>query len=55
VLVVEDDNVSRHYLTAGLQRLGHEVRQAQDGALAIATLREEEFDCVEPTLNDAAV
>ncbi|MGR3463512.1 ATP-binding protein [Limimaricola sp.] len=46
VLVVEDNAVNRMVLRGMLQQLGHEVSEEQNGAKALARLREESFDLV---------
>lgn len=46
ILLVEDDEINRMAATAMLQRLGHRVRTAPDGAAAMDMLREARFDCV---------
>ena len=46
ILLVEDDEINRMAATAMLQRLGHRVRTAPDGAAAMDMLRQARFDCV---------
>ena len=46
ILLVEDDEINRMAASAMLQRLGHRVRTATNGAAAMDVLREAPFDCV---------
>jgi serine phosphatase RsbU (regulator of sigma subunit) len=46
VLVVDDTELNRDLLTRRVQRLGHEVRTAENGRVALERLREEAFDVV---------
>lgn len=46
ILLVEDDEINRMAASAMLQRLGHRVRTATNGAAAMDMLREARFDCV---------
>ncbi len=46
VLVVEDNGTNLKYTVAVLNRAGHRVVVAEDGAAAIATLRQRRFDVV---------
>ena len=46
VLLAEDDEVSRLMTAKMLQRLGHSVLAVEDGAEALAALRQGEFDLV---------
>jgi signal transduction histidine kinase len=46
VLVVDDSNVNRIALRRGVERLGHEVQVASDGAEALEVLRRERVDMV---------
>lgn len=44
ILLAEDDESVRAFVTRALQLQGHEVVQAADGALALEALREGSFD-----------
>lgn len=46
VLLVEDNRVNQMVATKLLERRGHRVRVADDGAVAMAILRDESFDVV---------
>lgn len=46
VLLAEDDETSRFVARKYLEKLGHEVQTVEDGAQALARLREELFDIV---------
>jgi two-component system cell cycle response regulator len=46
LLVVDDDPINRRLLTSYLQREGHEVATAADGAAGWEILRNEQFDIV---------
>ena len=46
VLIVDDDPVTRLMLSGSLERQGHQVRTAEDGAQALDLLRVERFDVV---------
>jgi DNA-binding NtrC family response regulator len=46
VLVADDEEGLRTFLAESLERDGHEVVQAEDGAAALAAAREEPFDVV---------
>ena len=46
ILLVEDDAVNREMTTRLLERMGHEVRTAGDGAAALDALRERAYDVV---------
>jgi two-component system, sensor histidine kinase len=46
VLVVDDNEVNRSYTGAVLEHLGHEMLQAEDGAAAVAMVRDEAVDLV---------
>jgi len=46
ILLVDDDKVARTYLTYMLEECGHQVRMAPDGARALSTLLEAQFDLV---------
>ena len=44
ILIVDDERNTRLALTAALESMGHEVRDAQNGAIALNMLRKEAFD-----------
>jgi two-component system cell cycle response regulator CpdR len=44
ILLAEDDDQLRIFLTRGLERAGHAVDQASDGAAALALAQSENFD-----------
>lgn len=46
ILLVEDDNQSRHLLARGLEQAGYHVTQAADGSSAIRTLEQQAFAVV---------
>ena len=46
ILLVEDDNVNREMTTRLLERMGHEVHTAGDGAAALEILRRRAYDVV---------
>jgi DNA-binding NtrC family response regulator len=46
ILVVDDEEGVRTFLAESLERDGHEVEQAEDGALGLKAAREEPFDVV---------
>ena len=46
ILIVDDERNTRLALTAALESMGHEVRDAQNGAIAMNALRKEAFDVV---------
>src|ERR1700723_2577666 len=46
ILIVDDDKSTRIALAAGLESIAHEVRNAQNGAIALNALRKEAFDVV---------
>lgn len=46
ILIVDDDKNTRLALTAALESMAHEVRNAQNGAIALNALRKEAFDAV---------
>ncbi len=55
VLVVDDEEGVRTFLAESLERAGHDVTQAADGAVALRLAREEPFDVVITDLNMPAV
>jgi NtrC-family two-component system response regulator AlgB len=46
ILIVDDERNTRLAITAALESMGHEVRDAQNGAIALNILRKEAFDVV---------
>ncbi len=46
VLIVEDEETTRHLLINLLQKAGHETLWASDGAMALGLMRENEVDLV---------
>lgn len=46
ILIVEDNAALRSAMALGVQRAGHTVRVAEDGALGLRALAEEPFDLV---------
>ncbi len=46
ILIVEDEETTRHLLTNLFQEAGHETLWASDGAMALGLLRENEVDLV---------
>lgn len=44
ILLAEDDDQLRVFLARGLQRAGHAVESASDGALALRMAKRENFD-----------
>jgi two-component system response regulator AtoC len=55
VLVVDDEEGVRTFLAESLERAGHDVTQAADGAAALKLAREEPFDVVITDLHMPAV
>jgi CheY-like chemotaxis protein len=46
VLLAEDDAVNREMTTQLLEKMGHEVHTASDGAEALAAVREQAYDAI---------
>lgn len=46
ILVADDEEGLRTFLAESLERDGHEIEQAEDGAAALAAAREEPFDVI---------
>jgi len=46
ILVIDNDDLFRHYLTVLLQRAGFEVRALTDGSGFLEAMNEERFDAV---------
>jgi len=44
ILLAEDDEMMRTFLTASLKRAGHDVQDFEDGETALAALEREVFD-----------
>ena len=46
ILVIDNDDLFRQYLTVVLRRAGYEVRSLSDGAGFLGAMKEEAFDAV---------
>lgn len=44
IVLAEDDQAMRHYLTVALERAGHEVYACEDGEVALAALGTQSYD-----------
>ena len=52
LLIVDDERNIRRSLVSFFESLGHEVREAENGAQAVAMLAETQFDLVSDRLPD---
>ena len=46
LLIAEDDQILRHWLTQGLENLGHDVTAVSNGQQAITKINSSVFECI---------
>ena len=46
ILVVDDSQIARRFVTTPLRKAGHEVTEAKNGQEGLTTFREHSFDCI---------